>query len=89
MEIPVLMIDGRKAAKYRIGGGRVEEDAGGRGRIGGIGRTALPTPPFLPVPPLLPYFAVMMKCPRRFCCQQSSFASLQNGCSFPLLTTVT
>ena len=34
------------------------------------------------------YFAVMTKCPRRFCCQQDSFSSLQNGCSLPLLTTV-
>ena len=28
-----------------------------------------------------------MKWPRRFCDQQPSFSSLQNGCSFPLLTT--
>src|SRR5262245_58907847 len=34
------------------------------------------------------YFAVMTKCPRRFCCQQLSFSSRQNGCSFPLLMTV-
>ena len=34
----------------------------------------------------LDYFAVIMKCPRRFCCQQLSFSSLQNGCSLPLLT---
>ena len=32
---------------------------------------------------------VTTKCPRRFCCQQASFSSLQNGCSLPLLTTVT
>lgn len=36
-----------------------------------------------------PYLAVMMKWPRRFCCQQDSFSSVQNGCSSPLLTIVT
>ena len=34
------------------------------------------------------YFLVMTKWPRRFCCQQPSVSSLQNGCSLPLLTTV-
>ena len=29
-----------------------------------------------------------MKCPRRFCCQQLSVSSVQNGCSSPLLTIV-
>ena len=32
------------------------------------------------------YFAVMTKCPRRFCCQQDSASSVQTGCSLPLLT---
>ena len=32
------------------------------------------------------YFAVMMKCPRRFCAQQASVSSVQIGCSLPLLT---
>ena len=36
-----------------------------------------------------PYFAVTMKCPRRFCCQQLSVSSEQAGCSSPLLTVVT
>ena len=31
--------------------------------------------------------AATRKCPRRFCCQQSSFSSVQNGDSLPLLTT--
>ena len=35
-------------------------------------------------PPLV--IAVTMKWPRRFCCQQPSVSSLQNGCSSPLLT---
>src|SRR5438046_1178040 len=30
----------------------------------------------------------MTKCPRRFCCQQPSFSSVQTGCSLPLLTRV-
>ena len=34
------------------------------------------------------YFAVTMKCPRRFCCQQASVSSVQDGCSSPLLTIV-
>jgi hypothetical protein len=34
------------------------------------------------------YFAVMMKWPRRFCCQQASVSSEQTGCSSPLLTFV-
>jgi hypothetical protein len=33
------------------------------------------------------YFAVIRKCPRRFCDQHPSFSSLQNGCSLPLLMT--
>ncbi len=32
------------------------------------------------------YFAVMRKWPRRFCDQQASLSSLQNGASSPLLT---
>lgn len=35
------------------------------------------------------YFAVMMKCPRRFCDQQDSSSVEQKGCSLPLLMTVT
>jgi len=35
------------------------------------------------------YLAVMMKWPRRFCCQQDSDSSLQTGCSLPLLTVWT
>ena len=35
------------------------------------------------------YFAVMMKWPRRFCDQQASFSSVQNGASLPLLTAST
>ena len=35
------------------------------------------------------YFAVIRKWPRRFCEQQLSASSLQNGCSSPLLTIVT
>ena len=47
-------------------------------------------PVSVPVPPGLPfYFAVITKCPRRFCCQHDSLSSLQNGCSLPLLTMVT
>ena len=34
------------------------------------------------------YFAVKRKCPRRFCCQQVSLSSVQNGASSPLLTMV-
>ena len=34
------------------------------------------------------YFAVMTKCPRRFCCQQLSLLSVQKGVSLPLLITV-
>src|SRR5438067_11622527 len=41
------------------------------------------------LPSCPPYLPVITKCPRRFCCQQDSFCSLQNGCSLPLLTTVT
>src|SRR5260221_371389 len=71
---------------YRGGLGRA-------GKAGGIGPPAPPPPPLpsLPFPPspYLPYLADTRKCPRRFCCQQDSFSSLQNGCSFPLLTNVT
>src|SRR3954466_15127965 len=35
------------------------------------------------------HLPVITKCPRRFCAQQDSVSSLQNGCSLPLLTTVT
>src|SRR5204862_754243 len=35
---------------------------------------------------LTSYFAVTMKCPRRFCCQQLSLCSVQTGASLPLLT---
>ena len=64
---------------------------GGRARKGGCGGRikrllALPYLPYLPYLPCLPYFAVMMKCPRRFCCQQDSPSSVQTGCSLPLLT---
>src|SRR6266487_6780529 len=34
------------------------------------------------------HFAVITKCPRRFCCQHDSPSSLHTGCSLPLLTTV-
>ena len=34
------------------------------------------------------YLAVIRKWPRRFCCQQASLSSEQNGCSSPLLTMV-
>src|SRR5438034_11747994 len=47
-------------------------------------------PVSVPIPAVLPfYFAVITKCPRRFCCQHDSLPSLQNGCSLPLLTMVT
>jgi hypothetical protein len=35
------------------------------------------------------YFAVITKYPTRFCAQQASLSSLQNGCSSPLLTVAT
>ena len=92
LEIPVLLVDGKKAAKYRVIEGeltRMLRRAAGQGlKAEGRMRPAS-HPAFLPIPPCLPYFPVMTKCPRRFCCQHDSFASLQNGCSLPLLTTVT
>ena len=93
LEIPVLLVDGKKAAKYRV----TEEELtriliAARGWQGGIGeRTSADVPPsaLLPFLPFLPYFPVIKKCPRRFCCQQASFSSAQKGASLPLLTTVT
>ena len=65
---------------------------GRRGRRGRIGKTNWFSHPAFPAPPAPPaydlYLAVIMKCPRRFCCQQASFFSVQNGCSLPLLTIV-
>src|SRR5205814_2103990 len=80
-----------------IGEGTDADAEGGRGRRSGrakrnkiaASRPVLPVLPVLPVPPVLPYFPVMMKCPRRFCCQQASVSSEQKGASLPLLTTVT
>ena len=57
LEIPVLMVEGKKAAKYRIARGGIAANPGWKGRIGRIGRkeqTGFPIPPFLPLPPLLP-----------------------------------
>ena len=48
----------------------------------------MPYPTYLPYPTVAKrYLPVIRKCPRRFCCQHDSVASLQNGCSLPLLTT--
>ena len=80
LEIPVLLVDGKKAAKYRV----TEEELTRMlaARAGLVGSGGLPLSPGY-------YLPVITKWPRRFCCQQASFSSLQNGCSLPLLTTVT
>ncbi len=54
VEIPVLMADGKKVAKYRIGEAELRRVLTMRGRLraGGAGQAG----PFLPFPPLLPYF---------------------------------
>ena len=84
-EIPVLMMGGTKVAKFRISEPDLRRALRGATGIGGKSRVRpVPTLPAC----LGVYLAVMMKCPRRFCCQQSSVELVQNGCSFPLLTTV-
>ena len=84
------MVEGKKAAKYRVREEELRESwLEGQERQDRQDRTVFPSRLSCPSCPTCSlYFAVIMKCPRRFCCQQDSFFSVQNGCSLPLLTIV-
>ena len=78
-EIPVLMIDGRKVAKYKLTEAelvrKLESGAGG-GPV---------RPPLIPTWRQCHHLAVTMRWPRRFRCQQPSSLSKQTCSSSPLL----
>ena len=82
--IPVLLIEGREVARYRIRERDLTADAGAPVEQ----RCGLSANALSPTPQLVGYFAVMMKWPRRFWDQHASVSSLQKGCSLPLLTVL-
>jgi hypothetical protein len=88
-EIPVLMVNGKKVAKYRI----TEEEltrmvmARSGGGLVWAGEdptvpTLTPHLPHLPTRPA-PYFAETTKWPRRFCCQQDSLLHCRTAVPCP------
>ena len=90
-EIPVLLVDGKKAAKYRVTKSELLRVLRRDRPLGGMRQCAA----WASLPscvrsgsPRLATSPSSTKCPRRFCCQQASFSSVQKGASLPLLTTV-